>query len=278
MITSLPLDHIDRRSDARALDEGTVNGLVESIGNVGLINAIRVRADGGRYELIAGAHRHEACRRLGLVDIDCIVVMDDDLHAELAMIDENLMRAELKPAERAAQTARRKAIYIEMHPETAAGVAGADARWNATDNLSTASFAADTAKAIGKDERTVRRDAERGEKVIPEALELIRDTALDKGSYLDRIKRLSPSEQMHAVKRDLAFERSKERDKEATRRQAKINADVKACAAREVAEMLAHHVPAEWWDGLKANLYAAGASNIANELVNIVGDALEAAE
>jgi hypothetical protein len=82
----------------------------------------------------------------------------------------------LSPADRASQTARRKAIYIELHPETAKGVAGAGARWDATDNLSTASFAASTAEAVGKDERTVRRDAERGEKVCEEALALIRGT------------------------------------------------------------------------------------------------------
>lgn len=73
------------------------------------------------------------------------------------MTDENSRRAELSPADRATQTARRKAIYLELHPETAKGVAGAGARWDATDNLSTASFAAATADAIGKDERTVRR-------------------------------------------------------------------------------------------------------------------------
>jgi hypothetical protein len=82
----------------------------------------------------------------------------------------------------AKQTARRKAIYLELHPETAQGAAGADARWNATDNLSTASFASETAKATGKDERTVRRDAERGEKVIDAAIEIIRGTPLGTAS------------------------------------------------------------------------------------------------
>lgn len=106
------------------------------------------------------------------------------------MIDENLCRAELSPADRATQTARRKVIYLELHPETAAGKAGAEARWNAADNLSVASFAAATAEAVGKDERSVRRDAERGEKVSEEALNLVRGTALDTGSYLDKPKRI----------------------------------------------------------------------------------------
>jgi len=76
--------------------------------------------------------------------------------------------AELSPADRARQTARRKAIYLELHPETAEYVAGAhgsnSAQGNAAAKLAPA-FSADTAKATGQSERTVQRDAERGEKV-----------------------------------------------------------------------------------------------------------------
>lgn len=91
------------------------------------------------------------------------------------MIDENLCRAELSPAERASQTARRKAIYLELHPETAQHVSGGLSRQGtASDNLS---FAVATAEAIGKNERTVQRDAERGEKVCDEALRLVRGTS-----------------------------------------------------------------------------------------------------
>lgn len=67
--------------------------------------------------------------------------------------------------DRAVQTARRKAIYLELHPETAAGAAQAagmnrSVGNNVADNLSV-TFTAETAKATGKDERSVRRDAER---------------------------------------------------------------------------------------------------------------------
>lgn len=79
------------------------------------------------------------------------------------MIDENLCRAELSPIDRAKQTARRKAIYLELHPETGHG---GDRKSDQVDNLSTRSFATETASLIGKDERSVRRDVERGEKVI----------------------------------------------------------------------------------------------------------------
>lgn len=185
-------------------NEASVASLTDSIGSVGLINPIRAREKDGGWEVSAGSHRLAASERLGLVEIECIVVPDDDLRAELSMIDENLCRNELSPAERAQQTARRKVIYEELHPETKAGTAGAEARWNAMDNLSTASFAVETAKATGKDERSIRREAERGSKVIAEVIDMITGTKLDTGTYLDKLKRLSPNEQVSAARRDLA--------------------------------------------------------------------------
>lgn len=97
----------------------------------------------------------------------------------IAECDENLCRAELSPADRAIFTARRKALYEALHPETRQHVAGGHAKHEtASDNLS---FAASTAVATGKDERTIQRDAERGEKVSPEAMDLVRGTKLDTG-------------------------------------------------------------------------------------------------
>lgn len=273
MIRQIPIDRIVRRPDVRAIDEAVVSGLVESIGSVGLINPIRVRAAGDRWEVVAGSHRLAACERLGLADIDCIVVCDDDLHAELAMIDENLCRAELSPSDRARQTARRKAIYLEIHPETAHGGDRSKSQSLRLDDGSER-FTAETAKVTGQSERTVQLHAERGEKVIDEVLDMIRGTKLDTGTYLDKIKRLPPNEQVTAAKRDLAMMRSAAKDQSKSAARTKIDGDVKARAAREVAEMISEHVPGEWWDALKANLYAAGAANIAHELTNITGQSV----
>ena len=58
---------------------------------------------------------------------------------------------------------RRKDAYEALHPETKAGSAGANARWNGdpTANLATASFADDQAEKTGGSVRSIRRDAER---------------------------------------------------------------------------------------------------------------------
>jgi len=275
MIRSLPTAELVLRSDARAVDGASVSALAESIATVGLLNPLRVRAAGQGWEVIAGAHRLSACRSLGLVEVECDVVEDDDLHAELAMIDENLCRSELSPSDRARQTARRKAIYEELHPETRQGSPGVSRQVGDTRERTDAErFTAETAAVTGQSERSVQRDAERGEKVIPEVLDMIRGTALDTGTYLDKLKRLPPNEQVTAAKRDLAFLRQKEREDGQKAARSKVQSDVKARAAKEVAEIIAEHVPGEWWDAVKANLYAAGAANIAHELTNIVGQSV----
>lgn len=274
MLTDLPTDQVILRADARAINSDAVSALVNSIGAVGLINPIRVRASGDSYELIAGAHRLEACKQLGLVEVPCVVVTDDDLHAELAMIDENLCRADLSPSDRAKQTARRKAIYLEIHPETAQGKANAKEIQSLDVSDRAPAFVDSTAAMTGRSRSAVAADVDRGRKVIDEVVDLIRGTKLDTGTYLDRIKNLPPNEQVAAAQRDLARLRSQEREANKSSTRSKIDADVKSRAAKEVAEMLAEHVPGDWWDALKANLYAAGAANIANEFTNATGQSI----
>lgn len=85
----------------------------------------------------------------------------------------------MSPSDRASQTARRKAIYLELHPETkhGANLAGDGVAKFATPE--TERFTAETAKATGQSERLVQLNAERGEKVLPEVLDMIRGTKLD---------------------------------------------------------------------------------------------------
>src|SRR5690606_36373943 len=69
-------------------------------------------------------------------------------------------------------------------------------------------FTADTAARTGQSERTVQRDAERGQKVIPEVMELVKGTRLETGAYLDKLKTFSPNDQVTAARRDLAQPRA----------------------------------------------------------------------
>lgn len=188
-------DLIEIPAGRRAVSEAKVEALAESIRHIGLqtpptVRFIRDQDEGDRIVLVAGAHRLAACKSLGHDFIDCIVI-GDDVDPELWEIDENLCRNELSPSERAELTARRKAIYERLHPETSHGSPSVSRQVGDTrDRSSTDRFTADTAKATGQSERKVQRDAERGSKVSQEAMDVIRGTKLDTGAFLDKLKKI----------------------------------------------------------------------------------------
>ena len=80
-----------------------MNELVESIRENGLLSRIIVSpANGGKYRIIAGHNRVEACRRAGFTAVPSIVKNVDENRAKLIMADTNLcQRTELLPSERA---------------------------------------------------------------------------------------------------------------------------------------------------------------------------------
>ncbi|WHA40936.1 MT-A70 family methyltransferase [Agrobacterium larrymoorei] len=193
---------IDADDRLRDLGEKTVLALMEAFKVYGQQTPIIVygREADATVKLGAGGHRLEACRRLG-IKVLCFHNDGDELDRQLCEIDENLIREDLTPADKALFLARRKEIYLVKHPETAKGVAGGKARQQAaTDKLS---FAAATAEATGQDERTVRRDVERGEKISATALQMLRSTSHNKGVVLDKLKRLQTAEAQEGFVREL---------------------------------------------------------------------------
>jgi ParB family chromosome partitioning protein len=77
----------------------------------------RVRPNERGYDAIAGIHRLEAAKQLDWTMISCIVLHDIDAdQAELIEIDQNLIRAELSPAERTMHIGKRKKLYEKLYP------------------------------------------------------------------------------------------------------------------------------------------------------------------
>jgi ParB family chromosome partitioning protein len=213
-LATIQIDSIDVGQRLRNVSEAQVETLVASITDVGLLNPITVYQcevfrNGSYvpgYGVVAGAHRLEACKRLGLVEIEANVVTLDDLDRQIAECDENLCATTLTKAERALFTKRRKDAYEAKYPETKAYVAGAHGsnkvQGNASAKLAPA-FTADTAAKTGQSERVVQRDAERGTKISENALSLIKGSKLDNGAYLDKLKAMPVAEQVAKVRADL---------------------------------------------------------------------------
>ena len=214
----IPVDKITTHNRIRNIDPGQVASLKESILDIGLLNPITVCQSYEVFRLVAGAHRLEAYKQAGYSEIEARVVDLNDLERVLAECDENLCGPKLSASEKALFTAKRKEAYEAIHPETVREATlkrGDDFPSRQVGETGKADrFTANTAVATGQSERVVQRDAERGAKVIPEALELVRGTRLDTGAYLDKIKGLTPNDQVTAVRRDLSIQRTQEKQPE----------------------------------------------------------------
>lgn len=125
-LQSIPLADIDVSGRLRMVDPDHAALLAENMRQVGrLRQPVEVRErKGGGFKLIAGGHRYRAVEMLGWSEIEAFVFDASDDEARLAEIDENLVRHDLNPLDRAVFLAERKALYEKLHPQTKAGVAG----------------------------------------------------------------------------------------------------------------------------------------------------------
>ena len=101
----LPLDSIspNPRQPRTVFDEESMNELVESVREVGMLQPVVVRPLGGaKFELVMGERRWRAAQQAGLVKIPAIVreTADHDLLRDALL--ENLHRTQLNPLEEAA--------------------------------------------------------------------------------------------------------------------------------------------------------------------------------
>jgi N6-adenosine-specific RNA methylase IME4 len=193
----------------RQLRPKVVDELAESISERGLLHSITLRPRPRKgYLLVAGRHRLEAVRKLGQDTIRAEVCEGLDADAALlAQIDENLIRADLSPAERAMHIGRRKELYEKLHPETKPTKAGGPGRAKTrrqNGNDTAERFTKDAAKKTGKPERTIQRDASRA-KIA--ALGDVVGTALDEGAELDALAKLPEAAQRDLIERAKAGER-----------------------------------------------------------------------
>jgi len=75
------------------IDTGDISDLMESISKYGLLNPITVTEE---FELLAGFRRLEACKALGMTEIECNVVnVRTGIDKLLIEADENLTRKDL---------------------------------------------------------------------------------------------------------------------------------------------------------------------------------------
>jgi ParB family transcriptional regulator, chromosome partitioning protein len=99
----IPLELIDPRPDQprRAIRAERLQELADSIRECGVLQPIRVRAVGDRFEIIAGERRWIAAGRAGLEAVPAVVVHVDDGRVLVEALIENVQREDLNAVDRA---------------------------------------------------------------------------------------------------------------------------------------------------------------------------------
>jgi hypothetical protein len=201
VLKNLRLSDINIPRNRRSPLKGRIASVAQSMREVGQLNPITVNLDGHR--LIAGRTRYEAAKLLDWKDICCNVVDFDKLHARLAEIDENIERSNLSTLEEAQALKERKAIYLELHPETAEHVAGGRGNRTAAGAaaVTTPSFVANASEMTGKAERTIRENVAIGENIAPAAAKALKDSEVaDCKCQLQDLVKLEPEQQVEVAK------------------------------------------------------------------------------
>ena len=195
----VPISEIKINAGRREADPEGVQELVDSISKVGLLNPITIDRE---HTLIAGLHRLEAAKLLCWTEIECNVSSLEGLLAELAEVDENVVRKGLSAVEYSDLLLRRKEIYEALHPETKHGgdrksekIKSAKCTFD-----SEKSFVDDTAEKLGVDPSTIRRQIQTAKNLTSEAKDIIRDTGtkITKKDAL-KLSRLGPEQQKDAA-------------------------------------------------------------------------------
>ncbi|NJM71105.1 MAG: ParB N-terminal domain-containing protein [Scytonema sp. RU_4_4] len=220
-IKSVSIDQIKIGHNRRPINGDKVEELKESIQVNGLLNPITIDR---KLNLIAGLHRLTACRLLGVEKIECNVVDYEDAdQARLAEIDENFIRNELKPLERAEMLLERQKILDRFGLMAKAG-----------DNQHTLKGREmispppktnlEFAKEVGYSERSLQHDKQIAKDIHQEVKQKIKGTPIaDIKTELLKIARAGNKERALAEQAEQALELAQvKRDEQEAQQQGKI--------------------------------------------------------
>jgi ParB family chromosome partitioning protein len=201
MAEMFDIERINVGERLRAVDPDHVAVIADSIRQCGrVLQPVAITQTlSGDWMLIAGAHRLAAARMVGHTEIPVVIHEElNGLQAKLIEIDENLLRHELNPLDRAVFLAERKRIYEELHPETKHGANGG--RGSKKNEEATLAFSKDAADRTGLSERAVKRSVQIATHLSPEIRKNLAGTDLSKNqSELLLLAKQEPDAQVRIV-------------------------------------------------------------------------------
>ncbi|RFB91795.1 chromosome partitioning protein ParB [Rhizobium leguminosarum bv. trifolii] len=193
----------------RAVEEEHALAIAQSIVEHGLINPITVRATpnakGGKYTLVAGAHRIRAVQINDDVEVEAMIVEGDKAEAQLIEITENLFRNDLSVMDRAVFVQTYREVWETKFGKVEAGRPGnrANLAQLLADEAEAGSFSKHVADRMGISRRAVEYLNKIAQNLHPDVRAAIRGTPVaDNQSALLKIAKMEPLKQRQAA---LAF-------------------------------------------------------------------------
>ncbi|MBD8650847.1 ParB N-terminal domain-containing protein [Rhizobium sp. CFBP 13726] len=186
----------------RAVEEEQALAIAQSIVEHGLINPITVRATpnakGGKFTLVAGAHRMRAEQINDESEIDAMIVVGDKAEALLIEITENLFRNDLSVLDRAVFVQTYREVWEKEHGTIGAGRPGnrANLAQLFADESDAGSFSKHVADRMGLSRRAVEYLNKIATNLHPDVRSAVRGTAVaDNQSALLKIAKMEPLKQ-----------------------------------------------------------------------------------
>lgn len=157
----------------RPVSEATVRALVHVIEQHGFTVPILLRKTRGGLNLIDGAHRLAAMKRVGASTIPAMIIECTSEEARALEASQNLAVASMSPLDDALFLAAYAKAYEVLHPETKGGVKGGLARQGLATELS--SFAEIIAEKRSITTRQVRKIVAAGRNITRTEADHLRD-------------------------------------------------------------------------------------------------------
>ncbi|TBZ98270.1 chromosome partitioning protein ParB [Rhizobium leguminosarum bv. viciae] len=186
----------------RAVEDEHALAIAQSIVEHGLINPITVRATpnakGGKYTLVAGAHRLRAIQINDDVEVDAMIVEGDKAEAQLVEITENLFRNDLSVMDRAIFVQTYRDVWEKAHGKIGAGRPGnrANLAQLFADESEAGSFSKHVADRMGLSKRAVEYLNKIAQNLHPDVRSAVRGTPIaDNQSALLKIAKMEPIKQ-----------------------------------------------------------------------------------
>lgn len=197
--------HVPER--LRDVDDDHALAIQTSIVQHGLLNPVTVRrtpnAKGGKFTLVAGAHRLRAVELNGENEIDAIVVEADKLGAMLIEIEENLFRNDLSALDRAVFVQTYRDVWERKHGKIRRG-------GDQTANFSVCpvdvleenaerGFAVHCAERLGVSKRSIELSSQIAQNLPRDLRQRLRGTPIaDNQSALLKLAKLPPEKRARA--------------------------------------------------------------------------------